>query len=39
MKKILIIMSLVALGAILSICYVGIAAWLNHTNGIIIAGV
>ena len=39
MKKILIIMSLVALGAILSICYVGIAAWLHHTEGMIIADV
>lgn len=39
MKKILIIMLLAALGAILSICYVGIAAWLHHTEGMIIAGV
>lgn len=39
MKKIIIIMLLAALSAILSFCYVGIAAWLHHTEGMIIAGV
>ena len=32
-------MLLAALGGVLSACYVGIAAWLHHTEGMIIAGV